>query len=61
MAKTAANSKGGKKKPAQKRRKKRKPIKIKVTAYVMSAVFIVLLAVAALIAKPYIKERKIVD
>ena len=27
----------------------------------MSAVFIVLLAVAALIAKPYIKERKIVD
>lgn len=61
MAKTAAKSKGGKKKPAQKRRKKRKPIKIKVTAYVMSAVFIVLLAVAALIAKPYIKERKIVD
>ena len=61
MAKTAANSKGGKKKPVQKRRKKRKPIKIKVTAYVMSAVFIVLLAVAALIAKPYIKERKIVD
>ena len=61
MAKTAANSKGGKKKPAQKRRKKRKPIKIKVTAYVMSAVFIVLLAVAALIAKPYIKERKIAD
>lgn len=61
MAKTAAKSKGGKKKPAQKRRKKRKPIKIKVTAYMMSAVFIVLLAVAALIAKPYIKERKIVD
>ena len=61
MAKTAAKSKGGKKKPAQKRRKKRKPIMIKVTAYVMSAVFIVLLAVAALIAKPYIKERKIVD
>lgn len=61
MAKTAANSKGGKKKPAQKRRKKRKPIKIKVTAYVMSAVFIVLLAVAALIAKPYINERDTID
>lgn len=61
MAKTAAKSKGGKKKAAQKRRNKRKPIKIKVTAYVMSAVFIVLLAVGALIAKPYIKERKIVD
>ena len=61
MAKTAAKSKGGKKKPAQKRRKKRKPIKIKVTAYVMSAVFIVLLAVAALIAKPYINERDTID
>lgn len=62
MAKKAANSKGGKKKTVQKRRKKRrKPIKIKVTAYVLSAVFVVLLALAALIAKPYIKERHIID
>ena len=53
MAKKAAP----KKKVAQKRKRKRKPIRIKVTAYVMSAVLIVLLAVAALIAKPYIKER----
>ena len=55
------NSKGGKKKAVQKRRKKRKPIKIKVTAYVMSAVFVVLLAIAALIARPYIKERHVID
>lgn len=62
MAKKAANSKGGKKKTVQKRRKKRrKPIKIKVTAYVLSAVFVVLLALAALIAKPYIKERHNID
>ena len=61
MAKKATNSKGGKRKPVQKRRRKRKPIKIKVTAYVMSAVFVVLLAIAALIAKPYIKERHIID
>ena len=53
MAKKAAP----KKKVAQKRKRKRKPIRIKVTAYVMSAVLIVLLALAALIAKPYIKER----
>ena len=57
MAKKAAQNKGGKKKAVQKRRKKRKPIRIKVTAYVMSAVVLVLLAVAALIAKPYIKEK----
>ena len=55
MAKKAANRKGGKKRTLQKRRKKRRPIKIKVTAYVMSAVFVVLVAMAALIAKPYIK------
>ena len=61
MAKKAANRKGGKKRTLQKRRKKRRPIKIKVTAYVMSAVFVVLAALAALIAKPYIKERHIVD
>lgn len=61
MAKKAANRKGGKKRTLQKRRKKRRPIKIKVTAYVMSAVFVVLVAMAALIAKPYIKERHIVD
>ena len=61
MAKKAANSKGGKKKTVQKRRKKRKPIKIKVTAYVLSAVLIVLLAIVALIARPYIKERHIID
>lgn len=61
MAKKAANSRGGKKKAVRKRKKRRKPIKIKVTAYVMSAVVIVLLAVAALIAKPYIKERDKVD
>lgn len=62
MSKKAANSRGGKKKTVQKRRKKRrKPIKIKVTAYVLSAVFVVLLALAALIAKPYIKERHIID
>lgn len=62
MAKKAANNKGGKKKTVQKRRKKRrKPIKIKVTAYVLSAVFVVLLALAALIAKPYIKERHNID
>ena len=53
MAKKAAP----KKKVAQKRKRKRKPIKIKVTTYVMSAVLIVLLAIAATIAKPYIKER----
>lgn len=62
MSKKAANSRGGKKKTVQKRRKKRrKPIKIKVTAYVLSAVFVVLLALAALIAKPYFKERHIID
>ena len=62
MAKKVANSKGVKKKTVQKRRKKRrKPIKIKVTAYVLSAVFVVLLALAALIAKPYIKERHNID
>lgn len=62
MSKKAANSRGGKKKTVQKRRKKRrKPIKIKVTAYVLSAVLVVLLALAALIAKPYIKERHIID
>lgn len=61
MAKKSTNSKGGKKKAVQKRRKKRKPIKIKVTAYVMSAVFVVLLAIAALIARPYIKERHVID
>ena len=61
MAKKAANRKGGKKRTLQKRRKKRRPIKIKVTAYILSAVFIVLMALAALIAKPYIKERHIVD
>ena len=62
MSKKAANSKGGKKKTVQKRRKKRrKPIKIKVTAYVLSAVFVVFLALAALIAKPYIKERHNID
>jgi lysozyme len=61
MAKKAANRKGGKKRTLRKRRKKRRPIKIKVTAYVMSAVFVVLAALAALIAKPYIKERHIVD
>lgn len=60
MAKKATSSKGGKRKPVHKRRRKRKPIKIKVTAYVMSAVFVVLLAIAALIAKPYIKERHII-
>lgn len=61
MSKKAANSRGGKKKAVQKRKKRRKPIKIKVTAYILSAVFIVLMALAALIAKPYIKERHIVD
>ena len=62
MAKKVANSKGVKKKTVQKRRKKRrKPIKIKVTAYVLSAVLVVLLALAALIAKPYIKERHNID
>ncbi|MBR5104662.1 MAG: glycoside hydrolase family 25 protein [Bacteroidales bacterium] len=57
MAKKSANSKGSKKKAVRKRNRKRKPIKIKVTAYVMSAVLILLLAVAGLIAKPYIKEK----
>ena len=57
MAKKSANSKGSKKKAVKKRNRKRKPIKIKVTAYVMSAVLILLLAVAGLIAKPYIKEK----
>lgn len=61
MSKKAANSRGGKKKAVQKRKKRRKPIKIKVTAYILSAVFVVLMALAALIAKPYIKERHIVD
>ena len=61
MSKKAANSRGGKKKAVQKRKKRRKPIKIKVTAYVLSAVFVVLMALAALIAKPYIKERHIID
>lgn len=61
MSKKAANSRGGKKKAVQKRKKKRKPIKIKVTAYILSAVFVVLMALAALIAKPYIKERHIID
>lgn len=61
MSKKAANSRGGKKKAVQKRKKRRKPIKIKVTAYVLSAVFVVLLALAALIAKPYIKERHNID
>ena len=61
MSKKAANSRGGKKKAVQKRKKRRKPIKIKVTAYVLWAVFVVLMALAALIAKPYIKERHIID
>ena len=76
MAKKGTNSKGGRKKPVQKRRRKRKPIKIKVTAYVMSAVFnleertakyfagkipVVFLAIASLIARPYFKERHIID
>lgn len=61
MSKKAANSRGGKKKAVQKRKKRRKPIKIKVTAYVLSAVFVVLMALAALIAKPYVKERHIID
>ena len=61
MAKIATNSKGGKKRTVQKRRNKKKPIKIKVTAYVMSAVFVVLVVIAALVAKPYIKERAIID
>jgi lysozyme len=61
MSKKAANSRGGKKKAVQKRKKRRKPIKIKVTAYVLSAVFVVLMALAALIAKPYIKERHNID
>lgn len=61
MSKKAANSRGGKKKAVQKRKKRRKPIKIKVTAYILSAVFVVLMALAALIAKPYIKERHIID
>ena len=61
MSKKAANNRGGKKKAVQKRKKRRKPIKIKVTAYVLSAVFVVLLALAALIAKPYIKERHNID
>lgn len=61
MSKKAANSRGSKKKAVQKRKKRRKPIKIKVTAYILSAVFVVLMALAALIAKPYIKERHIID
>lgn len=61
MAKKGTNSKGGRKKPVQKRRRKRKPIKIKVTAYVMLAVFVVFLAIASLIARPYFKERHIID
>lgn len=57
---TKGKAKGAGKKriPTSKRRKKRKPVKIKVTAYVISAVALVLLAVAALIAKPYLKERQ---
>ena len=46
-----------KRKAAKKRGRKRKPIRIKVTAHIMSAVVIVLLALTALIAKPHIKER----
>lgn len=61
MASKKTNSKGGRKKTAPKRRKKRRPIKVKVTTYVMSVVIIVLLAIAALIAKPYIKERHSID
>lgn len=56
-----AKRKGKKRSPVPKRRKNRKPIRIKVTAHILSAVFIVLMAVAALVAKPYLKERHIID
>lgn len=66
-AKAVGKKKGptgkGKKKAPKKRvpkkrtpRRRRRPRKVKVTAYGMAAVLAVLLALAAFVAKPYIKE-----
>ena len=53
-SKRGKTSKGGKGKP---RRKRRKIKKIKVTPYGIAAIFALLLALAAFIAKPHLKER----
>lgn len=51
-------SKGGTKKPRKKRRKVKK---IKINSYGLAAIFALLLALVALIAKPHLKERHSID